>query len=59
MTILKIKSDKTYKGKDNKVRPIYYYAIQHDNGKITPIKPMYKDGYPRLEFECKKYEKNN
>ena len=57
MQIVKIKSEKTFKDKKGVERNIYYYAIQHDNGKITPIKPMYKDGYSRLDFECKKYEK--
>lgn len=57
MNIVKVKSNKTFKDKKGNERPIYYYCVQHDNGKLTPIKPMYKDGYARLEFECKKYEK--
>lgn len=57
MQIVKVKSNKTFKDKKGNERPIYYYCVQHDNGKLTPIKPMYKDGYARLEFECKKYEK--
>lgn len=57
MQIVKIKSDKKVKNKNGKEYNIHYYAIQHDNGKLTPIKPMYTDGYARLEFECKKYEK--
>ena len=57
MQIVKIQSDKKAKNKNGKEYYINYYAIQHDNGKLTPIKPMYKDGYSRLEFECKKYEK--
>ena len=50
MKVVKIKSDKTYKNKEGKERPIYYYAIEDDNGKLTPIKPMYNDGYPRLDY---------
>ena len=50
MKVIKVKSKKTYKGKDGKERFYYNYYLESENGKRIGIKCVNPSDYARLDM---------
>lgn len=60
MKVIKVIKNEKAIGKNGKEYNKSFYAIEHDNGKITVINPVFKSGYSELDFVAeKRFEKKD